>query len=45
VSKRRKISMGDVPAQDEVPVSRPPEAGTLETDGSARAAEEAGRRS
>jgi K(+)-stimulated pyrophosphate-energized sodium pump len=45
VSKRRKISMGDIPAQDEVPVSRPPEAGTLETDGSARAAEEAVRRS
>jgi len=45
VSKRRKISMGDIPAQDEVPVSKPPEAGTLETDGSARAAEEAGRRS
>ena len=45
VSKRRKISMGDIPAQDEVPVSKPPEAGTVETDGSARAAEDAGRRS
>ena len=45
VSKRRKISMGDVPADDERPVSRPPE-GTVETDGSARAAEaeEAGHR-
>ena len=44
VSKRRKISMGDVPAEDELPVSKPPEAGTPETDGAARAAEEAGRR-
>jgi K(+)-stimulated pyrophosphate-energized sodium pump len=45
VSKRRKISMGDVPANDTLPTAKPPEAGTLETDGSARAAEEAGRRS
>jgi K(+)-stimulated pyrophosphate-energized sodium pump len=45
VSKRRKISMGDVPAKDTVPTATPPEAGTVETDGPPRAPEQAGHRS